>query len=131
MGRQDIRPIGHAEVQAFYGFEVPAELVARGGFLNGELAAVWGLAWIEPASTLLSGPKPPECWLFWNMRPDARRFMVTIWREAGRLLAAARQAGETVFSVADNDETAPRLHERLGAVPAGRQGNRVVWVWRV
>lgn len=114
-----VRAVGADEVEAFYGFELPSEIAARGGYLDGALVAVWGLSWVEG-----------KCWIFWNMRADAWRFRVTIWREAHRLLASAREAGEAaVFSASEDNPIATRLHQRLGFDWIGMKDGKRIWKW--
>lgn len=112
----------HADLEAFYGHEVGYPCAALGGFLDGRLVAVAGLAWHDE----------DRCWIFWRWRNEALLYPVLIMRTARHILAAAREAGEEAVwsSCEPGVDRAERLHRALGFQPA-MLDDRQVWKWLI
>lgn len=94
-------------------------VVAYVGIKNNNLVGSGGLAWGDG-----------RCWLFLSVSESPNA--IVVWRWAKRMMAKARQLGETeIYTPRDREyDTSERLLSRLGFTFNGMENGEEIWVWR-
>jgi hypothetical protein len=116
-----IRPLSTEEAADEIAVPSGVSPYAYGGFEDGELRAVFGLAWDRGRSQL-----------WFRMDRPSPRYVFLVMRWAKRLLRTAVQLGDNeVFVLRDAEfDTSERLLRLLEFEPFGVKDGKEMWIWR-
>lgn len=118
-----IATVDPREVVRASGLDIDLPVYARAAVEDGNLIAVWGLAW---------SAVPKRCWIWFHVNHPRPGIAFTVRREAAKCLRHAMQLGEAeVYSTRDAGfATSTKLMRLLGFEPFAIENGEEVWIWR-